>query len=52
VVNEIHSYFGSEVAMYFAFMDHLTAWLIPPGLFGLLIAVWNYLDAELDGMGA
>lgn len=36
--------------MYFAFMDHFTAWLIPPGVFGLIIAVWNYLDKNLDGM--
>jgi hypothetical protein len=35
--------------MYFAFMDHFTLWLIPTGLFGLAIAVWNYVDLEMDG---
>jgi hypothetical protein len=49
VINEIYSYFGSEVAMYFAFMDHFTLWLIPTGVFGLAIAVWNYVDLEMDG---
>jgi hypothetical protein len=35
--------------MYFAFMDHFTLWLIPTGLFGFGIAVWNYVDLEMDG---
>ena len=49
MINDIYSYFGSEVAMYFAFMDHFTLWLVPTGLFGLVIAVWNYVDDEMDG---
>lgn len=36
--------------MYFAFMDHFTLWLIPTGLFGLFIAVWNHVDDEMDGI--
>jgi hypothetical protein len=36
--------------MYFAFMDHLVLWLIPSGLFGLFIAIWNHVDDEMDGI--
>lgn len=48
VIHEIYSYFGSEVAMYFAFMDHFTLWLIPSGLFGFGIAIWNHIDVGMD----
>ena len=49
VISTIHAYFGSQVAMYFVFMDHFTAWLVPPALFGLAIAVWNYVDMSVNG---
>lgn len=40
--------FGSEVALYLAFMDHFSLWLVPPACFGLFIYVVNYLDEDMD----
>jgi hypothetical protein len=34
-VDELHYYFGSEVAFYFAWMNFFTTWLVVPGLIGL-----------------
>ncbi len=50
VINDVHGYFGSEVALYFAFMDHFTLWLIPTGALGFMMWLWNYVDVNLDGI--
>ncbi|XP_053209059.1 anoctamin-8-like [Panonychus citri] len=38
-LEEIYSYFGVKIALYFAFLGHYTYSLLLPGLFGLLISV-------------
>jgi hypothetical protein len=43
-VNLIREYYGSEVALYFAWMDHFTTWLCIPGFFGLGLAIYHYVD--------
>eukprot|EP00435_Cladocopium_sp_Y103_P015192 s677_g3.t1 len=35
-VDRIQRYFGSEVALYFAWMNHFTLWLLAPAVVGLL----------------
>ena len=37
-VQELHDYFGSHVAFYFAWMNHFTLWLTAPGAVG--VGVW------------
>ncbi|CAM6117478.1 unnamed protein product [Calypogeia fissa] len=36
-IDEIYSYFGGKVAIYFAFLGMYTKWLLFPGAFGLLL---------------
>ena len=48
VITEMNEHFGSEVALYLSFMDHLIRWLVPPAAFGLLIATVNHLDPDMD----
>lgn len=35
-VERIQRYFGSSVALYFAWLNHFTCWLLLPSLVGLL----------------
>ena len=48
VINEMNEQFGSEIALYLAFMDHFILWLLPPACFGLGIYSVNYFDPEMD----
>lgn len=44
-VERIQRYFGSSVALYFAWLNHFTCWLLLPSLVGLLF----YLRMRLCG---
>ena len=38
-LDEIRDYFGTKVAMYFAFLQHLTRWLVLPTAFGTFVFI-------------
>lgn len=42
--DEIHKYFGSSVALYFAWMNSFNSWLVAPALFGLLCSVHMHVS--------
>jgi len=44
-VAEVHAYFGAEVALYFAWMNFFTMWLVGLGVFGAAV----YAHRELNG---
>ena len=37
-IDEIRNYFGEEIAFYFAWLSHFTAWLVAPGILGVCIS--------------
>ncbi len=41
-------YFGESVALYFAWLGLYTTWLIPVGLFGLLVFCLSAIDIADD----
>jgi len=47
-VNPIHEYYGSEVALYFAWMNHYIRWLSAPGLLGFFIWLHNKKDDSVS----
>lgn len=46
--NPIREYYGSEVALYFTWMNHYIRWLIAPGLLGFLIWLHNKRDDSVS----
>jgi hypothetical protein len=42
-VKSVHEYFGPRVALYFAFLRHLTRWLVVPGVVGAAVAAYDWL---------
>lgn len=47
-IQKVYQYYGSKVALYFAWLNHFTIWLCLPGLFGGFIWCHNYLDDEVS----
>lgn len=46
-VSLIRSYYGEEVAFYFAWMGHFTHWLSLPAITGLLATyAWGYMSGD------
>lgn len=41
VVDKIRDYYGNKIALYFAWMNHFTIWLVVPACFGVLLHVYN-----------
>jgi hypothetical protein len=50
-LDQIRNYFGSQVALYFAWLGHYTTALVIPGVFGLLIYYCGLLRFGDDGGG-
>jgi hypothetical protein len=48
-IGQLYAYYGAEVALYFAWMDHFTLWLLPPAVFGTGIWAWNTFDPLGNG---
>lgn len=48
--DRIRSYYGSKIALYFAWMEHFTIWLLAPGLLGSILWLHNTLndDTSMD----
>ena len=40
-LNLIREFYGDEVAMYHAWMNHLMKWLVVPSLLALVVAVFD-----------
>lgn len=47
-VDELQRYYGSETAFYFAWLDHLTAWLAAPSVVGLALFLLRPRDETAD----
>ena len=43
-IAEVRSHFGEKVALYFAFVQHLTTWMVIPALVGLIIGTSDYIS--------
>ena len=40
----LKEYFGEKVAMYFAFVQHFTTWMIVPAVLGIIVGVHAYVN--------
>jgi hypothetical protein len=40
--DEIHAYYGCDVAFYFEWMGFLSRWLVVPGVAGLAVYIWRW----------
>lgn len=48
-VHAIQDYYGWKVAFYFAWMGHLTTWLLFPGFLGIVVFAWRlYRNETID----
>ncbi|KAJ4717952.1 Anoctamin [Melia azedarach] len=46
-IDEIYSYFGTKVAIYFAFLGKYTSWLVFPAAFGLIVQLVDFGPLQL-----
>ncbi|XP_015866251.3 anoctamin-like protein At1g73020 isoform X2 [Ziziphus jujuba] len=46
-IDEIYSYFGTKIAVYFAFLGMYTRWLLFPAAFGLTLQIINFGSLRL-----
>ncbi|PON96104.1 Anoctamin [Trema orientale] len=46
-IDEIYSYFGTKIAVYFAFLGMYTKWLLFPALFGLMLQIIDFGSMQL-----
>ena len=45
---DIRSYFGGAVAFYFAWAGHYSMWLIPPGILGTALFIYQLYRGDVD----
>jgi len=48
MIDDVHSYFGSKIALYFLWMRHYSFWLVAPALFGGTISFINHFVLHED----
>lgn len=46
--DHVEYYFGSNVALYFAWLVNYIIWLLPPGLAGLVVFIYHYMHPEIN----
>ncbi|KAM1412437.1 hypothetical protein EV2_025628 [Malus domestica] len=46
-IDEIYSYFGTKIAIYFAFLGMYTRWLLFPAAFGLIMHMFDFGSLQL-----
>lgn len=46
-IDEIYSYFGTKIAIYFAFLGMYTRWLLFPATFGLILQIFDFGSLQL-----
>ncbi|CAN6441501.1 unnamed protein product [Victoria cruziana] len=46
-IDDIHSYFGTKIAVYFAFLGMYTKWLFFPAAFGIFIQLFDFGSWQL-----
>lgn len=47
-LDDIKEYFGEKIALYFAFTQHYTTWLLTPGLIGLPLQIAVFATNDYD----
>ncbi|XP_050379937.1 anoctamin-like protein At1g73020 isoform X2 [Argentina anserina] len=46
-IDEVYSYFGTKIAIYFAFLGMYTQWLLFPATFGLILQIFDFGSLQL-----
>mmetsp|Transcript_6784 Transcript_6784/g.10767 ORF Transcript_6784/g.10767 Transcript_6784/m.10767 type:complete len:757 (-) Transcript_6784:247-2517(-) len=47
-LTQIRGYLGAKIAMYFAFMEHYTKWLVSLSILGLVLFAWSIKERTLS----